>query len=118
MERAQLNYPPCFSQTTASDSGLTAIVAARTRYVNEHPGTTLESLIIYVTTQTHSFGKKAAMILGLRVRALDVDKTVAIDNTGLTGDCLITAVREDHAQGLHPFVLGECSSLGVMQRLN
>lgn len=92
-------------QTTASDSALTAIVAARTRYVNEHPGTTLESLIIYVTTQTHSFGKKAAMILGLRVRALDVDGTVATDNTGLTGDGLIAAVKEDHAQGLHPFVL-------------
>jgi aromatic-L-amino-acid decarboxylase len=92
-------------QTTASDSALTAIVVARTRYVNEHPGTTMESLIIYVTTQTHSFGKKAAMILGLRVRALDVDKTVAADNTGLTGDGLIAAVKEDRDLGLHPFVL-------------
>ncbi|KAH9000276.1 pyridoxal phosphate-dependent transferase [Lactarius akahatsu] len=91
-------------QTTASDSALT-VVAARTRYVNEHPGITLESLIIYVTTQTHSFGRKAAMILGLRVRALDVDETVTTDNTGLTGDGLIAAVKEDHARGLHPFVL-------------
>lgn len=92
-------------QTTASDSALTAVVVARTRYVNEHPGTTMESLVIYVTTQTHSFGKKAAMILGLRVRALDVDKTVAADNTGLTGDGLIAAVKEDRDLGLHPFVL-------------
>ncbi|KAI0256401.1 pyridoxal phosphate-dependent transferase [Lactifluus subvellereus] len=92
-------------QTTASDSGLTAIVAARSRYQREHPGTALESLVIYVTTQTHSFGKKAAMILGLRVRTLDVDETVAIDNTGLTGEGLRAAVEEDHARGLHPFVL-------------
>jgi aromatic-L-amino-acid/L-tryptophan decarboxylase len=44
-------------QTTASDAALTAIVAARTRYLDEHPGTTLESLVIYVTTQIHPFGK-------------------------------------------------------------
>ena len=47
------------------------------------------------------------MILGLRVRALDVDKAVATDNTGLTGDGLIAAVKEDHARGLHPFVLSK-----------
>ena len=58
------------------------------------------------------------MILGLRVRALDVDKTVATDNTGLTGDGLLAAVKEDHARGLHPFVLSECSSLSVIQRFN
>lgn len=85
-------------------------MAARTRYLNEHPGTTLESLVIYVTTQTHSFGKKAALILGLRVRALDVDVTVLTDNTGLTGEGLRAAVEEDHAQGLHPFVLSEYNS--------
>jgi aromatic-L-amino-acid decarboxylase len=78
----------------------------------------MESLVIYVTTQTHSFGKKAAMILGLRVRALDVDKTVAADNTGLTGDGLIAAVKEDRDLGLHPFVLSEYGSLSVIWRLN
>lgn len=71
-----------FIQTTASDAALTeaytAIVAARTRYLNNPPGTTLESLVIYVTIQTHSFGKEAALILGLRVqvRALGVDVTI------------------------------------------
>jgi len=91
-------------QTTASDSTLTAIVAARAWYLSEHPGTSLESLVIYVTSQTHSSGLKAGMILGLRVRALDVDVAVVADNTGLTGEGLITAVKEDHARGLHPFV--------------
>ena len=67
----------------------------------------LESLVIYVTTQTHSAGKKAARILGLRVRALNVDEAVATDNTGLTGEDLRTAVEGDHARGLRPFVLGE-----------
>ena len=60
-----------------------------------------------MTTQTHSFGKKAALILGLRVRALDVDVTVVVDNTGLTGEVLRAAVEDDHARGLHPFVLSE-----------
>ncbi|KAH9979065.1 pyridoxal phosphate-dependent transferase [Lactifluus volemus] len=92
-------------QTTASDSGLTAIVAARSRYQRENPGVSLESLVIYVTTQTHSFGKKAGMILGLDVRMLDVDETVMKDNTGLTGERLRDAVREDHVRGRHPFVL-------------
>jgi hypothetical protein len=58
------------------------------------------------------------MILGLRVRALDVDTAVAADNTGLTGDGLIAAVKEDHDKGLHPFVLSGCHSLSVIQRLN
>jgi len=59
---------------------LTDIVAARARYLNEHPGTTLESLVIYVTTQTHASGAKAGKILALRVRAIDVDVVVTTDN--------------------------------------
>jgi hypothetical protein len=51
------------------------------------------------------------MVLGLRVRALDVDEAVAVDNTGLTGEGLRAAVTEDHAQGLHPFVLSESKAV-------
>jgi hypothetical protein len=47
------------------------------------------------------------MVLGLRIRVIDVDATVAADNTGLTGEGLRAAVEEDRAQGLHPFVLSE-----------
>ena len=104
-------------QNTASDSTLTAIVAARARYLNEHPGTTLESLVIYVTTQTHASGAKAGKILGLRVRAIDVDVAVTTDNTGLTGEALRTAMKEDHARGLHPFVLGEFFSACIFLTL-
>lgn len=103
-------------QTTASDSTLTAIVAARAWYLSEHPGTSLESLVIYVTSQTHSAGLKAGMILGLRVRALDVDVAVVADNTGLTGEGLITAVKEDHARGLHPFVFSEYFFARIFRR--
>jgi aromatic-L-amino-acid/L-tryptophan decarboxylase len=71
-----------------------------------------------VTTQTHSFGKKAALILGLRVRALDVDVTVVADNTGLTGEVLRAAVEEDHAQGLHPFVLREYNPSRIFRGLD
>lgn len=70
-----------------------------------------------MTTQTHSFGKKAALILGLRVRALDVDVSVVTDNTGLTGKALRAALEEDHAQGLHPFVLSECNPARIFRSL-
>jgi hypothetical protein len=48
----------------------------------------LESLVIYVTSQTHAAWEKAAIILGLRVRVLNVDEAVATDNTGLTEEDL------------------------------
>ncbi|TFY80083.1 hypothetical protein EWM64_g3932 [Hericium alpestre] len=93
-----------YVQTTASDSALTAIVAARARYTTANPGVPLESLIIYVTSQTHSFGKKAALILGLRVRAIDVDEDVRA-GWGLDGAKLRQSVEEDREAGLHPFIL-------------
>jgi hypothetical protein len=57
------------------------------------------------------------LILGLRVRALDVDGTVVIDNTGLTGETLRVAVEEDQAQGLHPFVLSEYDTAHISRSL-
>ncbi|KAI0031280.1 pyridoxal phosphate-dependent transferase [Vararia minispora EC-137] len=91
-------------QTTASDSALTAIVAARSRYMTLHPSTSMESLVIYVTSQTHSFGKKAGLVLGLKVRALPVDET-ARRGDGLDATTLRAAVEEDRAAGHMPFVL-------------
>jgi hypothetical protein len=58
------------------------------------------------------------LILGLRVRALDVDATVVTDNTGLTGEALRVAVEEDHAQGLHPFVLSEYNAAHIFRGLD
>ncbi|KAG8888279.1 hypothetical protein FRB98_008025 [Tulasnella sp. 332] len=88
-------------QPTASDSCLTAVVAARSRYTKLHPEVPLEKLIIYGTTMTHSLGAKAALILGLTFRALEVSKD---DNYGLRGETLKRALEEDQTAGLAPFI--------------
>ncbi|KAI6007660.1 pyridoxal-dependent decarboxylase conserved domain-containing protein [Pisolithus orientalis] len=89
-------------QTTASDSALVAVVAARSRYTKQHRGVPSETLRIYTTTQTHSLGKKAGLVLGLDIRALEV---AAQDNFALRGDTLRRALEEDRAAGLHPFIM-------------
>lgn len=91
-------------QTTASESALVAVVAARTRYTRLHPDVPLEKLILYVTTQTHSLGLKAALILGLQCRALDVKLE---DNYSLGPESLKKALEEDRASGKHPFMLSK-----------
>ncbi|KAF8531528.1 pyridoxal phosphate-dependent transferase [Gautieria morchelliformis] len=88
--------------TTASDSALTAVVAARSRYTRLHPEVAIEDLVMYVTTQTHSLGTKAALILGLSCRPLEVKPE---DEYGLRGDTLHSAILEDKANGKHPFIL-------------
>ncbi|XP_006460873.1 hypothetical protein AGABI2DRAFT_185212 [Agaricus bisporus var. bisporus H97] len=89
-------------QTTASDSALVAIVAARSRYQRLHPDVPFKDLIIYTTTQTHSLGLKAGLILGIGVRAIEVD---AHDKYALRGSTLRKALEEDAADGKHPFIL-------------
>ncbi|KAH8832892.1 pyridoxal phosphate-dependent transferase [Flagelloscypha sp. PMI_526] len=104
-------------QTTASDSALVAIVAARSRYQRAHPGIKMEDMVIYVTTQTHSLGLKAGMVLGLSVRALPVKEE---DKFSLRANTLRACLAEDLASGKHPFVLiatiGTTSS-GAMDNL-
>ena len=58
--------------------------------------------MIYTTTQTHSLGAKAALILGLRERSLSV---LPEDNYGLRGATLKQALEEDQKEGYHPFIL-------------
>lgn len=105
-------------QTTASDSALIAAVAARSRYIREHPQVTMEKLVLYTTTQTHSLGKKAGLVLGLKVRALEV---TAEDDFALRGETLEVALKEDVDAGLHPFIIvatiGTTSS-GAVDRLD
>lgn len=88
--------------TTASDSALTAVVAARSRYSRAHPEVPLNKLVIYGTTQTHSLGAKAALILGLQFKAIEV---YAKDNYSLRGESLVKALEEDRQAGMHPFVV-------------
>ncbi|KAG8942318.1 hypothetical protein FRC03_003326 [Tulasnella sp. 419] len=105
-------------QPTASDSALTAVVAARSRYTRLHPDVDLQKLVIYGTTMTHSLGSKAALILGLSFRALDAHKE---DGFGLRGETLRVALEEDEKAGKKPFILivtvGTTSS-GAIDRLD
>ncbi|KAI0643877.1 aromatic-L-amino-acid decarboxylase [Trametes meyenii] len=89
-------------QTTASEACIVVCVAARARYLRAHPDARLEDLVIYTTTQTHSLGVKAGLVLGLAVRALEVK---AEDEYGLRGETLCAALADDSAKGKRPFVL-------------
>lgn len=92
-------------KTSASDSVLVAIVAARSLYKRDHPDTKLEDLVIYTTTQTHSLGSKAGLVLGIQVRAIEVSHD---DQLGLRGEALRDALEEDLKIGLKPFILSNC----------
>jgi aromatic-L-amino-acid/L-tryptophan decarboxylase len=98
-------------QTTASDSVLVAVVAARSRYQKKHPTVKIEDLVLYTTTQTHALGKKAALILGLRIHALDVQSQ---DKFGLRGDKLRETLTQDLRAGRHPFAFSESQPPAVL----
>ncbi|KAH9848662.1 aromatic-L-amino-acid decarboxylase [Lenzites betulinus] len=89
-------------QTTASEACIVVCVAARARYVRQNPEVKLQDLVIYTTTQTHSLGVKAGLILGLEVRPLEVTSE---DQYGLRGETLQKALVEDLARGKRPFIL-------------
>jgi len=83
-------------------------------YMRQYPETRLEDLLIYTTSQTHSLGEKAGLVLGLSTRALEV----TLDNNfGLRGETLRHALEEDAEAGKKPFILiatvGTTSSGGV-----
>lgn len=63
-------------------------------------------MMIYGTTQTHSLGAKAALILGMQFRALEV---TAEDNFSLRGSTLARALKEDRESGTHPYLLSTYS---------
>ncbi|KAH8114437.1 pyridoxal phosphate-dependent transferase [Phellopilus nigrolimitatus] len=89
-------------QTTASDSVLVTVVAARSLYMRTHPDVDFSKLVVYTTTQTHSLGKKAALVLGLRAKALEVRTEDAL---ALRGSTLQYVLEEDRKEGIHPFIL-------------
>jgi len=81
-----------------------AIVAARSRYQRIHRDVPVDKLVIYTTTQTHSLGLKAGLILGLSVSAIPVR---AEDEYSLRGQYLNEVLTRDIAEGKHPFVIGK-----------
>ncbi|KAH9913765.1 pyridoxal phosphate-dependent transferase [Fomitopsis serialis] len=101
-------------QTTSSDSALVVTVAARSQYTRRHPDTKLEDLVLYVTSQTHSLGVKASLVLGLQCRVLDVKPE---DEYALRGETLRAALEEDVARGSVLGTVGTTSS-GAIDRLD
>ena len=83
---------------------LVAIVAARSRYQRLHPDVPIDKLVVYVTTQTHSLGLKAGLVLGLPVHAIPVRSE---DNYSLRGGDLREVLERDKAEGKHPFVISK-----------
>lgn len=65
-------------------------------------GVATSKLVMYGTTQTHSIGAKAAIVLGLNFRAIEV---TAKDAYSLRGEKLEAALKEDTEKGLIPFML-------------
>ncbi|WFC95435.1 hypothetical protein MBRA1_002083 [Malassezia brasiliensis] len=100
----------------ASEATLTIAISARERALRalaeQHSESSADpiawraamvpKLVMYGTTQTHSVGAKAAMMLGIRFRALDVARK---DQYGLRGETLRAAIEEDTARGRIPFML-------------
>jgi len=123
-----LGLPQCFLSTgptrgggvihgSASEAVLTAMVAARDKYLRETtpPESELSGearedfiarkrskMVALATTATHSSAKKAALILGIRFRAIPVR---AEDNYSLTEEILSQALAQCKAEGLEPFFL-------------
>ena len=87
---------------------LLAIVAARSRYQRLYPDVPTEKLVVYVTTQTHSLGLKAGLILDLPVVAIPVH---AQDNYSLRGQDLREVIERDKAKGKHPILISKTDSL-------
>lgn len=111
-------------QGTASECALIAAIAARERVIRIIQSTSDEGerrtreeissrLVMYGTTQTHSLGAKAGLILGLPFKALETKKE---DDWALTGETLRAEVEKDKAKGLIPFMISKPGGLGSFMR--
>ncbi|ORY75336.1 aromatic-L-amino-acid decarboxylase [Leucosporidium creatinivorum] len=87
---------------SASESCLTVCIAARERALRLHPGTPFEQMVIVGTTQTHSLGAKAALILGLSFEAIETKEE---DAWALRGEALRETLGRLKGEGKLPFAL-------------
>ena len=78
-----------------------AVVAARSLYLRRHPEVDASSLVIYLTSQTHSVGAKAGLVLGIKCRTLEVNSE---DRYALRIETFRKALAEDKEAGKHPFI--------------
>jgi aromatic-L-amino-acid decarboxylase len=93
-EQSNVNTPQLDAKSGQNASSEDAAATWRGLYTSK--------LVMYGTTQTHSIGAKAATVLGLSFRAIEVH---AKDAYSLRGDQLEAALKEDTAKGLIPFML-------------
>ena len=98
-------------QDTASSSSLCAMLAAReraTNYVSNERGCD-GRLVVYASSQVHSWIQKAATIAGIgraNVRHVEVDERFA-----MRPDALAAQIERDRKAGLVPFFV--CASVGT-----
>ncbi|RSH83885.1 hypothetical protein EHS25_005500 [Saitozyma podzolica] len=106
---------------SASESALTAAMAARERALHrltrslspadaaQTSGSSTpipireqytQKMVIYGSTQTHSLGAKAALLLGMQFRAVPVSRS---DDYSLRGHALREVMERDVKEGLIPF---------------
>jgi aromatic-L-amino-acid decarboxylase len=64
----------------------------------------VEQLVVVTTTQTHSLGLKAGLVLGLSVFCIPVR---ADDDYSLRGQDLREVIESHRSEGKHPFVISE-----------
>lgn len=109
-------------QGTASESALVAAIAARERAIRiilnkEDNNYTREEifsrLVLYGSTQTHSLGAKAALLLGIPFKAIETTKE---DNWSLRGAAVAKQIEEDEKKGLIPFMISELVQLAFTVR--
>jgi aromatic-L-amino-acid/L-tryptophan decarboxylase len=101
-------------QGSASESCLTVCIAARERALRLHPGTPFEQMVIVGTTQTHSLGAKAALILGLSFVAIETKEE---DAWALRGEALKETLDKLKGEGKLPFALCEYWDLYIYSLL-
>ncbi|KAE8226461.1 hypothetical protein CF319_g945 [Tilletia indica] len=116
IELAKLDPPPAIDGGVLAGSTITngncdiASEIATAKWRGDHTS----RFVLYATTQTHSIAIKAATVLGLSFRALEVR---AEDAYALRGHTLQAALEEDKEAGRIPFMLvltiGTTSSGGV-----
>lgn len=118
-----MNLPPCFMsqgegggviQGSASEAIVTVMIAARERAINaacegfegeereEKKAQAHGRLVALGTEESHCSTAKAAIIAGVRYRAISVRME---DNLALTGGGLRAALENCKAHGLEPFYL-------------
>jgi aromatic-L-amino-acid/L-tryptophan decarboxylase len=92
-------------QGSASEAIVVVVVAARDRYLStldsEQADAVHGKLLVFGSDQTHSCTQKAAMIAGVKFRAIPSEK----GTWSLRGESVRKAIEEAKAEGLIPFFL-------------